>query len=191
MRIEAIRDRFKVLNDEENMKSDDTNFPIEVKSSFINFLQRIILWSIKVLAFFMVIVILWSVADVVTLMFLKAQEPYLLITNMDEVLTIFGGFLVVLIAIEIFLNIILYLKKDMGHLKLVIATALMAIGRKVIILDYDQIKDWHMVGMGVLILALGFAYWCIVRANQPIVPREPSSKELTPSMEETNSQIKP
>lgn len=37
------------------MKGDDTNFPIEVKNPFINFLQRVILWSINVLAFFMII----------------------------------------------------------------------------------------------------------------------------------------
>lgn len=147
------------------MRGDDTNFPIDVQSPLINFFQKIILWSVKILAFFMMLVILWSVADVVFLMIMKAQEPYLLITDMDEVLTIFGAFLVVLIAIEIFLNIILYLKKDMSHLKLVIATALMAIARKVIILDYDQIREWHMVGMGILILALGLAYWFISRSH--------------------------
>lgn len=155
------------------MKNDDTNFPIDLKNPFINFLQKIILWSINVLALLMVIVILWSVADVVFLMFLKAQEPYLLITDMDEVLRVFGSFLVVLIAIEIFLNIILYLKKDMSHLKLVIATALMAIARKVIILDYDEIRNWHMVGMALLIVALGLAYWLINQVHQSKTPIEP------------------
>ena len=147
------------------MKGDESNFPIDVQSPLINFLQKVILWSIKVLALFMTIVILWSVADVVLLMFKKTQEPYVLMTNMDEVLKIFGAFLIVLIAIEIFLNIILYLKKDMSHLKLVVATALMAIARKVIILDYDQIREWQLAGMGVLIIALGVAYWLIHRAH--------------------------
>ncbi len=147
------------------MQGDDTNFPIEVNSPLINFLQKVILWSIKVLAFLMVIVILWSVADVIYAFYLKLTEPSLFINDFDELLAIFGAFLVVLIAIEIFLNIILYLNKNMGHLKLVIATALMAIARKVIILDYDKISDWHMVGMGMLIFALGFTYWFICKAN--------------------------
>jgi len=149
------------------MKGDDTNFPIDVNSPFVTFLQKVILWSIKALAFFMVLVILWSVADVIFLIVLKAQQPYLLITDMEEVLKIFGAFLVVLIAIEIFLNIILYLKKEMGHLKLVVATALMAIARKVIILDYSQLRDSQMIGMGCLILSLGLAYWLIGRASDP------------------------
>lgn len=162
------------------MKGDDTNFPIDVKSPFVNFLQKVIVWSVKVLAFFMVIVLLWSVADVVLLILIKAHESSFLITDMDEVLTIFGAFLIVLIAIEIFLNIILYLKKDMGHLKLVVATALMAIARKVIILDYDQVRDWHMIGMGALILSLGFAYWLISQTQSPKERMISSTKEFPP-----------
>ncbi len=158
------------------MPGDDTNFPIDVKSPFINFLQKIILWSVQVLAFLMVVVILWSVADVVYTLYLKSQEPYLLINDFDEVLAVFGAFLVVLIAIEIFLNIILYLKKDMGHLKLVMATALMAIARKVIILDYDQVSDSHMLGMGALILALGISYWFICYTHH-IVRSQPANEK--------------
>ena len=97
----------------------------------------------------------------------KSKEAKLLLTDIDDILTIFGAFLAVLIAIEIFVNIILYLRKDIGHLRLVIATALMAISRKVIILDYDKISDWHMFGMGAIILALGLAYWLIASSRSP------------------------
>ena len=148
------------------MKGDEANFPIDVKSPFINFLQLVIIWSVKVLSLLMVVVILWSVADVIYTLYIKSQHPTLLFNDIDEILAIFGTFLVVLIAIEIFLNIILYLKKDMGHLRLVMATAMMAIARKVIILDYDKVPDWHLFGMGALILALGCAYWFVCRANQ-------------------------
>ena len=148
------------------MKGDDANFPIDVKSPLVTWLQKVILWSIKLLAVLMVAVILWSVGDVVFTLYLKAQDPYLFVIDIEELLGIFGTFLVVLIAIEIFLNIILYLKKDMSHLRLVMATALMAIARKVIILDYDKISDWHLFGIGALILALGIAYWFVCHANQ-------------------------
>lgn len=163
------------------MKDENTNLPIDVNSPFISFLQSTILWSVKVLAFFMVIILLWSVADVILLILIKAHESSFLIMDIDEVLTIFGAFLIVLIAIEIFLNIILYLKKDMSHLKLVVATALMAIARKVIILDYDQVQSSHMIGMGVVILSLGMSYWLIVHAHQTSVSPVTSPKNETPS----------
>lgn len=161
------------------MKGDEANFPIDVKNPLINFLQRIILWSINVLAILMVVVILWSVGEVIFTLYLKAKDPYLFLTDIDEILAIFGTFLVVLIAIEIFLNIILYMKKNMSHLRLVLATALMAIARKVIILDYDKIPNWHLFGMGVLIIALGVSYWFVCHANQ--ITQESPSLNLVPA----------
>lgn len=147
------------------MKGDETNFPINVDSPFVNFLQKIILWSIKVLALLMAFVIVWSVIDVFFALYKKSREAPWMLIEIDSLLETFGAFLVVLIAIEIFLNIVLYLRKDMGHIKLVMATALMAIARKVIILDYDHLAEWHLVGMGCLILALGVAYWFVAKAS--------------------------
>lgn len=147
-------------------EKDEISFPLDVPSKSINFLQKLILFSIKCLAFLMTLMIIWTVIDVGIDVYRKAVEaPYLLI-SMDELLRIFGSFLVVLIAIEIFLNIILYLRKDMGHLRLVVATALMAIARKIIILDYDHSNGLQLFAMASVIAALGFAYLMIVKSHQ-------------------------
>jgi len=61
------------------------------------------------------------------------MEPPLTILRISNLSDMFGSFLSVLIAIEIFLNITLYLREDVIHVKLVVATALMAIARKVIV----------------------------------------------------------
>ncbi|WP_079989459.1 phosphate-starvation-inducible PsiE family protein [Candidatus Protochlamydia phocaeensis] len=148
----------------------DTNFPLEVKSPFINFLQKLLLFGLKILACLMALVIIWSILDVAFILYQKAKETPFLLINIDSLLEAFGGFLVVLIAIEIFLNIILYLRKDMGHLRLVIATALMAIARKIIILDYAHTSAFHMLAMGAIIVALGIAYWLINHAHRPLMP---------------------
>ena len=50
--------------------------------------------------------------------------------HIEEILTILGAFIGVLIAIEIFNNIIIFLKEDSVHVKLVLATALIAVSRK-------------------------------------------------------------
>lgn len=139
---------------------EDT-FPFEVNSRLINFLQKTILVSIKFLAIFMTIVIIWSVVDVGMVIVKHFLEPPYFLAEFQDILSLFGGFLVVLIAIEIFLNIVLYMRKDMSHIKLVIATALMAISRKVIILDYDKVSVGHLFGIACTIVALGIAYWLI------------------------------
>ncbi len=51
-----------------------------------------------------------------------------------------------MIAIEIFINITVYLREDVIHVKIVMATALMAIARKVIILDLEKIEPEYLWG---------------------------------------------
>ncbi len=149
------------------MQEYENNFPIDVNSRLINYLQKIITWSIKVLAVLMTLTVIWSVIDVTINLYVQALKPPYFLVTMDDLLACFGSFLVVLIAIEIFMNIVLYLRKDIGHLRLVIATALMAIARKIIILDYEHTPLYQFFGMGAIIAALGFAYWIV---SQPIKP---------------------
>ncbi len=141
-------------------ESEET-FLVDVDSKLINFLQKTILFSIKFLAVFMTIVIIWSIVDVGLVMVKHILQPPYFLMEFQDILGLFGGFLVVLIAIEIFLNIVLYMRKDMSHIKLVIATALMAISRKVIILDYDKVSVGHLYGIAGTIVALGITYWLI------------------------------
>jgi uncharacterized membrane protein (DUF373 family) len=45
----------------------------------------------------------------------------------------------------------------------VIATALMAIARKVIIFDYNEVEASYIFGTALVVLALGITYWLISR----------------------------
>lgn len=143
-----------------NQDAEDT-FLVSVDSRLINFLQKTILYSIKFLAIFMTIVIIWSIIDVGLVIFKNMIEPPYFLMDFENILKIFGGFLIVLIAVEIFVNIILYMRRDMGHIKLVVATALMAISRKVIILDYEKATGAQLAGIAGTIIALGITYWLI------------------------------
>lgn len=55
------------------------------------------------------------------------------------------------------------MRRDMDHIKLVVATALMAIARKVIILDYEKATAIQLYGIAGIIAALGVTYWLIRR----------------------------
>jgi uncharacterized membrane protein (DUF373 family) len=106
---------------------------------FIGFLHKIIRIAVKVLAGLMVAVIVWGIGDVVYVLYLRLVEPPHFLLSIGDILATFGAFLAVLIAIEIFVNITLYLKTDVIPVRIVVATALMAISRKVIIFDYEKI----------------------------------------------------
>ncbi|WP_200762159.1 phosphate-starvation-inducible PsiE family protein [Nitrosophilus alvini] len=128
---------------------------------FIDFLHRIIRFAVKVLAILMVLVIVWGIGDVVYVLYQRINSPPFLLLSINDILATFGAFLAVLIAIEIFINITMYLKTDVIPVRLVVATALMAISRKVIIFDFEKITPPLIVATGVVVFALGITYWLI------------------------------
>ena len=125
----------------------------------VNFLNKVVLGIVKILAILMVFVIIWSLADVVAVLYHHLSLPYENLFNTENVITTLGAFLASLIAIEVFLNIIFYLKSDAIHVPLVLATALTAIARKVIILDYTSTSDAHIYATAALVFAVGIIYW--------------------------------
>ncbi|GGX45235.1 phosphate-starvation-inducible PsiE family protein [Saccharospirillum salsuginis] len=153
------------------MKVDDNQIhdeiPIKHTDPLIRFLHRIIRHSVRFLAVLMVLVILWSIGDVVYVLYQRLTTPPMFLLDINDIFQTFGAFMAVLIAIEIFINIRLYLGTNVFPVQLVIATALMAIARKVIVLDLDKISADYVFAIAAVVLALGLSYWLITRDPQP------------------------
>ena len=124
-------------------------------------LHRVIRGAVRVLAVLMAMLILLGVADVVWVLYQKLMAPPMYLLSISDILATFGAFLAVLIAIEIFTNITLYLSDNVIHVKIVIATALMAVARKVIVFDFGELEWEYVLATGIVVLALGITYWMI------------------------------
>ncbi len=90
--------------------------------------------------------------------------PILLLTG-DELLELFGAFLLVLLSLEFFESIKIYLRETKIPYELVVVIAITAIARKVIVLDLDTASDLHLIGLGVVVLALAAAYFLLKRGG--------------------------
>ena len=106
----------------------------------------------------MVPVIARGIGDFIHVLYQRVMEPLLLLLGISDILATFGAFLAVLIAIEIFVNISMYLSTNVIPVRLVVATALMAISRKVIIFDFEQISPPYFYGTAAVVLSLGVTY---------------------------------
>ena len=140
--------------------------PEDHNDRMINFLHHVIRWSVKFLSCLMVLVILWGVVDVVFVIYETMMEEPRFLIGVNEMFSLFSSFMVVLIAIEIFINIRLYLGTTTLPVQLVIATALMAIARKVIVLEVEAVDAAYLAAIGLVILALGLTYWLLARRTQ-------------------------
>ena len=133
----------------------DSNEPL------LQHLKTVIHWAVRCLAVLMVFVIVMGVVDVGWTLYQKLITPPIYILTISDMLATFGAFMAVLIAIEIFINITIYLREDVIHVKIVLATALMAIARKIIILDVETLDPGYLFGIGVIMLATSIGYWLI------------------------------
>jgi len=136
---------------------------LEHQDRTIRFLHRIIRAAVKLLAILMVLTIVWGIGDVIHVLYQRIMEEPFLLLQISDILATFGSFLAVLIAIEIFVNIRMYLSTDVIPVRLVVATALMAIARKVIIFDFEHITPLYIFGTASVVLALGVTYWLITK----------------------------
>ena len=135
--------------------------PVDFPDPFFRVLHRIIRFAIRVLAVLMVAVILWGVGDVVYIIYDRLITPPFLLLDISDIFFTFGAFMAVLIAVEIFINIRLYLGTNVFPVQLVVATALMAIARKVIVLDFETLTPMYLLGIAATTLALGVTYWLL------------------------------
>lgn len=114
----------------------------------------------KVLSVAMVLVVFVSIYD---LIFFLGNELFTHPTLGSKLIEIFGIFLSILVALEILENVSGYLRSHVIQTELVLSTALIAVSRKLVILDIDRSPTSNAVGLGIAVLALSLSYW-IVRA---------------------------
>lgn len=136
------------------------------KEPLVQKFRIVIRLAVRCLAALMTLVILWGVVDVGWVIYQKLLTPPFMMLTISDMLATFGAFMAVLIAIEIFINITIYLRDDIIHVKIVMATALMAIARKVIILDFEQITPDYMWATAALVFAMSIGYWLVVRHTE-------------------------
>lgn len=124
----------------------------------------------KVLSLGILVVILAMVVDlsivVVHEIFTTSPGAFL----GQPVTDLFGFFLSVLIALEILENITGYLRSHVVQVELVIATALTAVGRKIIILDLSSVSGTTLIGLAIAIFALAISYWLVRQSVQDHSP---------------------
>jgi len=120
-----------------------------------------------IITFMMGVVLLLATIDLGYTLYVDIVDkpPYFLL-SVKEILDLFGIFLLVLIGIELFETLEIYIKENVIHIEVVLTVALIALARKVIILDVKKLSSTTLLGIAALILALSIGYYLIKKAFQ-------------------------
>ena len=123
---------------------------------YLKKLERLIVAGLMLM---MSAVVLLSALELGWILIKYVLTPPLMILEIDELLELFGFFLLVLIGIELLETIKNYYEKGKIDLGVIFTVALIALSRKIIILEPEKYDPLSLFGIGVLILGLVAGYW--------------------------------
>jgi len=124
--------------------------------AYLKHFERLIAWVLSIL---LAAVILLGTVDL-TVNLIKDvlyTAPHYLV-GIDQMLDLFGLFLIVLLGLELLEMVKAYLHDDLIHAEVVLIVALIALARKVIIMEFHEPSPLTLVGVAVLVLSLAISY---------------------------------
>jgi uncharacterized membrane protein (DUF373 family) len=124
--------------------------------------EKIIIFS---LIGMMAAVVLISTVELGVLIIKDIFSPPRYWLGIDQLFEIFGFFLILLIGVELLETIKAYLAENVIHSEIVLEVALIAISRKVIILDVKDYEPLTIVGIAALILAIAVSFFLIKKCR--------------------------
>jgi len=120
-------------------------------------LTRVQKFTVLALAGMLLVVMVLSTIHLGVLIGEEIWKPPRFLIPVQGLLQIFGYFLLVLIGVELMETLKAYVRKDAIHLRIVLEVALIAMARKVIIEEPNDVPGLTLFGIAALILALGIA----------------------------------
>lgn len=124
---------------------------------------------ITVLTWLMGLVVLLATLELIYLLALDILTPPLFLLDIGELLDIFGYFLLILIGIELLETFRIYLQEHAINVQVVFVVAMIAIARKVIILDIGELQSLTLIGIGFIIASLSAGYYLVKKSQEETI----------------------
>jgi uncharacterized membrane protein (DUF373 family) len=111
------------------------------------------------------IIVAFSIGELIYILYtsLFVSTPVLLENN--ELLGLFGYFLLVLIGVELLATVAAYVNEKVIRVEVVILIAIIAIVRNVILLDPTAMEPLNMLGIAAIIFALCSGYFFLKKGG--------------------------
>lgn len=127
-------------------------------------------WMSLIVLIVMAIIVAASIVELVIVIYQDIFDPTdnVLFLEISELFRIFSFVFIILIGFELMETIEMYFKKNVIHAEVVLLVAVIAVSRKVILLDLEKYDAIAIIGLGVIILALGGCYYFIKKSCRDI-----------------------
>ena len=131
-----------------------------------NILKKYEKFMIQALMVMMAIVLGLATLDLGWLIIKDITHPPYFLLDVNQLLDIFGLFMLVVIGIELLETIMkTYITPGQPHYEVVLSVAIIAIARKVIILDLKEVDSLSLIGIASIVVALTVGYFLMKRSR--------------------------
>jgi uncharacterized membrane protein (DUF373 family) len=137
-------------------------------------IQNVIIYSLIVL---MTAVLVLATVELGYLILRYVIESDSAFVNLNQLMELFGVFMLVLIGIELLDTIKVYLKENVMHVEVVVLVAIIAVARKVVVLKIEEIDGLKIIGVAFIIVALAVAYYFIKKSGLMVCSFDENEKE--------------
>ena len=134
----------------------------------LNAYDRVKSIIIKTMMVLMLLTVIFSVLDLAYILYKDLISPPTLLLDIDEMKELFGLFLLVLIGLELVESMKTYLSEHVIHaeVEIILLIAMIAVARKVIIMDIDQTSFQTLLGIAAIIIGLAGGYFLLKRTKR-------------------------
>ncbi len=124
---------------------------------------------IIILAILMALVLFISTFELGVIIFKEVIETPAekgMVLDISELSRIFSFFLYILIGLELFVTVVMFLKENVIHGEVILLVGITAVSRKIIILDYEAMEPITIIGLALLIGTMSLGYFLIKRSHR-------------------------
>jgi uncharacterized membrane protein (DUF373 family) len=131
------------------------------RKEMLVYLKKFENYILNILIIMIALVILVSTVELGWIIVKDLMKPPKFLLSISDLKEIFGFFLLVLIGIELLETIKAYLVEHVVQVIIILEVALIALARKVIILDFEKYDGITTVGIAVLVIAIASAFYVV------------------------------
>jgi uncharacterized membrane protein (DUF373 family) len=129
-----------------------------------------------ILLIMMTIIVTLSILDLGFIIYDAVMSPPYGRIGVDKLVGLFGDFLLVLIGVEMLETVRSYIQDKTIHVEVIVAVGLVAITRKIIVLEPNHLEPLALVGIAAIILALSIAFLIVHKVLRDNVASEEASE---------------
>jgi uncharacterized membrane protein (DUF373 family) len=134
-----------------------------VGARFLERFERLVTRALLVL---MGLVVLVATVQLAWLLAKDLLTPPLFLLEIGELQEVFGQFLFVLIGVELIHTVKLYIDDHSVHVEAVLAVALIALARKIIVIEPKELSPATLLAVAAMVVALAASHFLVQRGRR-------------------------